>query len=250
VTLDWVYIDEGRLVLGVVVESVPSGLVVDMPIITADRSLKPDLGFNSLLAAEDTGQIVFLAFNPVRADDYTQQVDFSVDLPLVEDGDSHKTPLAMFHYDLEGIPIYKGQTHEIGQAVYQNGFEGIPIDKNPTDKIEKTDPNDLEFEMESILVTPSFTEVEFCVNLSAEEVMALPRSDISLKIGDKPVVSDYLVLEISETGDQTCLRLGFLDGGSLENDLVVFRFTQWSFAMMQYSPDKQIEGFQNMIIKP
>jgi len=226
VTLDWVHIDGDRLAMGFVTESMPSGLVLDMPIITADKCLKDNLTFSSTTLENDTNQVIFTTYDPIQMDNDDKQVDFSMDLALIKYGDPDETPLAIFHYDLEGIPVYKSQTYEKEQSIHG--------------KID-----DLEFQLESFNKTNSFTEVTFCVTLSAEEILALPKSDINLQIVNGTVTYDYLILELDETEDQTCVQVGFLESGTQEGEMIVFSFKEMYIAIMQNNTFTQDESIEN-----
>jgi hypothetical protein len=222
VILDWVYIDEGRLVLGFITESIPTGLVLDMPVIIAKQSFNQNLVFSSISEEEHTDQIIFMAFNPIQMGNTDKQVDFSVDIPLIKIGDPDKVPLAVFHYDLEDVPVVKGKTYEV-------------------DQLPSIIEDDLGFRMKSFMFTPSFTEVSFCVNMLVEDILALPKSDINLRIGDGPVTYDYFLVELSEAKDQTCVLIGFFNGGTPENEQVVFQFNRVAIAIMQnssFSPER------------
>ena len=223
VILDWVYIDEGRLVLGFITEGVPSGLVLDMPTIAAEQSIKQNLTFSRISGEDNPDQIIFSAYDPIQLDSYEKQVDFSVDLPLIQSDDPTNTPLAVFHYALEGVPIRKGKTYESEQSA------PVLVD-------------DIEFQFESFLFLPSFTEVTFCVNMSSKEILTLPRSDISLQVGDGPVMYDFLLMKIEEDREQTCVQIGFFDGGTPENEMITLRFKRLAIAIMQYSRDDLIES--------
>lgn len=224
VILDWVYLDEGRLVLGVITEAVPSGLALDMPTITTEQSIKQNLAFSSISEEGNDNQIIFMAFNPIQMDNNDKQVDFSVDIPLIESADLDKTPLVVFHYDLEGIPVRRGISYEFEQSA------PVLVD-------------DLEFQLDFIQTTPSFTKVTFSVNLSAEDILALPKSDINLQIGDSPIIYDYFLLGITESEDLTCVQIGFLDGGLLGNERIIFRFKQNFIAIVEsistFSPNER-----------
>jgi hypothetical protein len=218
VILDWVYIDEGRLVLGFSLESVPSGLTLDLPTITDHQSFKSNLTFSSnSVEDENASQFIFSAYNPIRKDDNAREVNFGIDVSLIESGDADKDPLAVFHFDLEGVPVHKGRTYDTKQSL-------------------PAEVNELEFLVKSVKFMPSFTEVEFCTNISAEEIRALRKSDISLQIGEKPPVQDYLVLKLAETGDETCVQIGFFDGGESWTDLFFFQFQQFGIAIGQGEP--------------
>lgn len=231
VTLDWVHIDENRLVMEFVAKSIPSGMVLDMPKITADQTLKQDLTFSSTSMEEDTGQIIFTAYDPIKLDYDAKQVNFSVDLYLIESRDPDKTPLAIFHYDLEDIPVYEGQTQEIEQSV-------------------PAMIGDLELQLESFNTTSSLTEVTFCVNLSAEEILALPKSDIKLQIGSEPFTYDYVVLGLNEKEYMTCTRLGFFEGGAPESGMTIFQFKYVYIAILQDNTFEQDESIEKIIPKP
>jgi hypothetical protein len=213
VILNWVYIDEGRLVLGVSMASVPPDLTLGTPTITGHPSLRSDLTFSSnAVEDENASQFIFSAYNPIRADENAREISFGIDVPLIETGDADKDPLAVYHYDLEGVPVHKGRTYETTQSF-------------------PAEVNELEFLVKSFKFMPSFTEVEFCTNMSAKEILALRKSDISLRIGEKPPVQDYLVLELAETGDETCVQIGFFDGGESWTDLIIFQFQQFGIAI-------------------
>lgn len=213
VILNWVYIDEGRLVLGFTLGSVSPGLTLDTPTITGHPSLRSNLTFSSnVVEDEDANQFIFSAYNPIQADENAREINFGVDLPLIETGDADKDPLAVYHYDLEGVPVHKGQTYETKQS-------------------HPAEVNELEFLVKSVKFMPSFTEVEFCTNISAKEILALRKSDISLRIGEKPPVQDYLVLELAETGDETCIQIGFFDGGESWTEKIIFQFQQFGFVI-------------------
>jgi hypothetical protein len=231
VTLDWVYLDEGRLVLGFVTSSIPSGCALENPVIVAGQTLKSNLTFSSVSEGEDADQIIFSAYNPLQENNRDKQVDFSVILHLIDVEDPARVPLAEFHYDLVGIPVHKGQTIDM----------------------EQTTParvDDIEFQVESFVVTQSFSEVVFCSDLSADKVLALPKSDISLQIGDGPVMYGYLVLGMAEGEGQTCVQIGFFDGSSMKDEMVIFRFKETFVAIIQSAPFDPGERIDKPIPKP
>ena len=223
VILDWVYIDESRLVLGFITDSIPTGMVLGLPTVTAEQSLRHDLVFSSISEGDNPNQIIFSAYNPIQLDSHEKQVSFSMDLPLLESYDPAKTPLAVFHFELKDVPILKGKTFEMEQS-----------------SLALVD--DLEFQFESFLFSPSFTMVTFCVDMPLKEIMALPKSDISLQVGDGPVMYDFLLIKIEEDREQTCVQIGFFDGGMPENEMIIFRFKRLAIGIMQYSRDDLIES--------
>lgn len=216
VILDWVYIDESRLVLGFITESMPSGLILGVPTIIAEDSLNQNLVFSSISVERNKDQIVFMTFNPIQTGNNEKRVDFSVDIPLVESADSNKTPLVVFHYDLEAIPVRRGITYEFDQS-------------------SPAMDDDLGFSMESILVTPSFSKISFCVDMPVEDILALPKPAMYLQIDDGPAIYNYYLVGLSEAEGQACVQIGFSESGLLGNERITFKFQWYVITIGEYS---------------
>jgi hypothetical protein len=60
----------------------------------------------------------------------------------------------------------------------------------------------------------------------------------------------YLVLGMAEGEGQTCVQIGFFDGSSMKDEMVIFRFKETFVAIIQSAPFDPGERIDKPIPKP
>ncbi len=205
VTLDWAYVDESRLVLGFTTESIPPELTFQLPEITF-VSFTPNMNAYSRSMAIGNDQVLYTAYQVIQVDIAGEQIDFSVDLPLVKTEDVSGERLATFHFDLQGIPVYRGMTVALQQTA------SVTI-------------NNVEVQLRSVRITPSFTNLEICYDFPPGNEDARYMPDATLQFGDRPFERDFVFQKISVDNDkkEVCADLGFTIGNTENAEQLVFR---------------------------
>jgi len=189
-TLDWAYVDEGRLALSYTIEELQDGLMVGEPILTfTGFSPKQHNGsIHSLNAANN--QTFFVSYQLIQVDAAGESIDFSVDLPLVHPDDPNQTPVAQFHFDLENVPLYRGFTVYL-QQIHQVTMNGTSV------------------QLKSVQITPEFTDVLICSDPVNNGVSLEAIQDATFQFGEGPTTAFSDQTMVSGDQGENCSRLRF-----------------------------------------
>jgi hypothetical protein len=203
-TLDWAYIDEGRVILAFTMAPLPEGLNFDIPTLTFNdfTPSPPDGAMQSLTVGID--QLQFTSYQVIQTDVVGETVDFSVDLPLIKVGDPDFEPVALFHFDLQAIPVYRGQTLPLTQTA------AVSLDN-------------VEVRLKSVRMMPSFTEVTVCYDFPTEDAPFWYLQNATLQIGDETEVGYHTYRYLSQIEDDHCAVLGFDAGSATGASRAIFR---------------------------
>ena len=225
-TLDWVYIDESRFVIQFIPETIPTGLTFDFPSATlitpSHEKFTPanrTMGFSG-------SQLLVTFYHPIEVQHFGELITINLDLNLISEDDSTKEALATYHFDLENIPVYTGATYPVNQSLEIPHIQVIATSDGENANNHKrvaVAGEDISFQVISIKILPSFTEVEFCSTLSSIDLITLPKGDITLQVNDSPIVFNPIFLITEFSKDQTCGSLGFNIGSLTGLESVSFR---------------------------
>ena len=166
-TLDWVYVDEGRLALAYTTQDLQEGLAIGEPILTfTGYSPKQQNGSIQSMDGE-TNQTLYTSYQLIQMDAAGEFLNFSVNLPLVHPDDPNQAPVAQFHFDLENVPLYRGFTVYL-QQIHQVTLNGISI------------------QLKSVQIAPNFTDVVLCSDPANGGVSLEAIQDATFQFGEGP----------------------------------------------------------------
>ena len=207
VTLDWVYIDSGRLALAFTPDAMPPELSFGTPRLTFD-GFTPDQREGSVQSVRnDNGQYIFVTYQVINPAIVGDQINFSVDIPLMKPADPEWEEQALYHFDLQGIPVYAGRT--------------VPIQQTAA-----TSVNNIEVRLESVVVSPSYTDVIVCYDFPPGDAPFWHIFDSSVQIGESAEESMRSYNYLSNIEDDHCVQMGFPIGNATPGDRLVFRVNQ------------------------
>jgi hypothetical protein len=206
-TLDWVYLDEGRLALGLKFTPLPADTTLDAPRVTfvGVTPLQSQGYSQSLRSAEN--QAVYVSYQVIQAETVGGKVNLSVIVPLVRLSENHPIPLANFRFDLKDIPVLTGQRLAIQQ----------------TSSVKR---NGVEVRLKSVRVMPSNTEVVACYDFPTATAPFWYMQHATVQIGNGPEESYRPYQYLSDVQDDHCVKLGFATGNPGGETRLVFRVRQ------------------------
>ncbi len=203
-TLNWVYVDEGRLALSWTTDPLPEGLSYATPTLSFEGFTPPQMNGSIQSLRGENNQLLFVSYQVIQVDVVGDLIDFAIDLPLVNPGDPEWEPVVNFHFDLQDIPVFRGQTVAL-QQTYAHEINGIEI------------------RLKSIQMTPSFTEVVVCYDFPTDDAPFWYMQHATLQIGEGPEEYYRAYQYLNEIEDDHCVRLGFATGSAVESDQMIFR---------------------------
>jgi hypothetical protein len=224
-TLDWIYLDEGRLALGMKFTDLPSESILNAPQVTfVNVSPVQSQGYIQSLRS-DENQAVYVSYQVIHADSIGGKASFGVDVPLVRQNGDTQTTVANFHFNVKDIPVYAGQTLPIQQtyAVQRNGVE---------------------VRLKSVRIMPSTTEVVACYDFPTQDAPFWYMQYATVQIGSGPEESYRPYQYLSEIKDDHCVKLGFATGSAGSSSSLVFRVRQLvvPLTMQDVLPAERIEA--------
>lgn len=206
-TLEWVYLDEGRLAMGMKFSDLPENTMLDIPQVTF-QNITPlqSQGYSQSIRSDDH-QAVFVSYQVIQADAVGGNVSLSVNVPLVRLGDGEQSPLANFHFEVKDLPVRAGLTIPLQQtyAVRRNGVE---------------------IRLKSVRVMPSTTEIVACYDFPTQEAPFWYMQRATVQIGDSSEEGYRPYEYLSEIQDDHCVRLGFGVGNAGGETQLIFRVRQ------------------------
>lgn len=204
VTLDWAYLDEGRLALSWTTSSLPPDIVFDVPTITF-VGITPDqmLGVSQILRHADN-QMTYVSYQLIHSASVGGKVDITIDLPLVRPAEQTQNKLANFHFDLKDIPVFSGQF--------------IPLQQTYSVRL-----NGVEVRLRSVKVMPSSSEVVACYDFPDQIAPFWYMQYATIQIGNGPEESYLPYQYLSEIQNDHCVKLGFSEGSTQGGDKLIFR---------------------------
>jgi hypothetical protein len=221
VTLDWAYVDEGRLALGFSMDLMPSDLLFDVPRITYAHELPSNWQINNQSMTIGAEHILFISYQVIQVDFFGEQIDFSVDLPLISSPDEPENVLATFHFDLKEIPVYRGMTIQLQQT------NAVSI-------------NNVEVILNSIHITPSNTELDICYDFPPNEENAWYLPEPTLQIGNGLEETGHSFTYQGEENGKHCARINFRIGNAGNAERLIFKINSLYVPLPEKLPDERI----------
>jgi hypothetical protein len=202
-TLNWVYLDEDRLALGLQFTPLPADVTLDAPQVTFVGVVPRQLqGYSqSLRSAEN--QTVYVSYQVIQAEAVGGKVDLSIAVPLVRLVENQPVTLANFRFELKDIPVFSGQRLAIQQ----------------TSSVKR---NGVEVRLKSVRVMPSNTEVVACYDFPTSAPFWYMQQ-ATVQIGNGPEESYRPYRYLSDVKDDHCVKLGFATGNAGGETRLVFR---------------------------
>ncbi len=127
VSLDWISVNNVRVLFGFSAEGLLEGMSFDSPQITFIGSTP--VQFRGSAFELDGNQVVtgeFISYQVINDLGSNNKLDLGIDLPLIQMGNNQKTVLSTFHFDLKDIPANTGQPAS-GQQTYATKVNGLEI---------------------------------------------------------------------------------------------------------------------------
>ncbi len=205
--LDWVYVDEGRLAMGLKFSDLPEDTALGaLQVAFKDVTPLQSQGYSQSMLSGDN-QAVYVSYQVIHADEVGGKVSLGVDVPLVQQTGEVQTTRANFHFDINDIPVYAGQSIPIQQtyAVRHNGVE---------------------VRLKSVQVMPSSTEIVACYDFPTQDAPFWYMQHATVQIGGSPEVSYQPYQYLNEIQDDHCVKLGFATGNAGGETSLIFRVHQ------------------------
>lgn len=211
-TLDWVYLDEGRLALGWHSSGLPDGATLQEPRITFQGANPQQAQGSSQNTYAEGNRSVYVSYQVIHADEVAGEVSLGVDVPLVQWNAGVPSSLAQFHFDIQPVPVYRGQAP---------GLQRIYTARN----------NGIEVRLEAVRVSPSGTQVTLCYTFPGGDDRAwqADQAVAQLGAGAEEQISTRMALEDVEGSH--CEQLGFAAGNAGGDTHLALRIERFSLAI-------------------
>ena len=207
-TLDWAYLDESRLALGMSYSTLPPHLTLGSPEVTfvGITPLQAQGWSQSLRTNQD--QAEYISYQLIQIGSMGDEVDLEIDVPLQQIGGDISQPLATFRFAVHDLKVYEGQT--------------LPIQQTYAVRV-----NGVEVRLMSVRVTPSASEVVVCYDFPTPDAPFWYMQQATIQIGEGPEESyrtyRYLSEEPVDPSQDHCVQLGFPVGNALGEKRLIFR---------------------------
>lgn len=220
--LDWVYLDETRLALGVNFTDLPEGAMLGAPVITFKGITPQGTQTFSQSVRADENRSVYVSYQVIHADVIGGKVDVIMDVPLLRQEGEGQAVLDTFHFELAAVPVYAGQWLPIEQTYAARRSE-------------------VQVRMRSVRVLPTTTEVLACYDYPTASTWVIENATVQIGSGPEVGVSTYQ--ELSEITDDHCVRLGFATADPGSEKMLVFRVHSLAVpAQSNGAPDETVTG--------
>lgn len=207
-TLDWAYLDETRLALGMSFSNLPPDLTLGSPEVTF-VGITPiqALGWSQSLRTNQN-QAEYISYQLIQPVTMGDVVNLEITVPLLEIGGETPRTLATFRFTVDDLKVYPGQT--------------LPIQQTYAVRV-----NGVEVRLMSVRVTPSASEVVVCYDFPTAVAPFWYIQQATLQIGEGAEESfrtyRYLGEEPVSSAQDHCVQLGFPVGNALGEKRLVFR---------------------------
>ena len=218
VTLEWIYIDEARMTLALTSDPLPQGIAFGMPTVNLNGIGEWRGGS---YRQESTTSVLIDIYQNIQVDVVGELVNFSIDLPLVNQNESEEHPYATFHFDLEDIPVYQGMN--------------IPLTQTASVTIDG-----VEIQLRSVRVMPSYTEIELCYDMPPNEDSKWYMPKPTLQIDDGPVETSYGFTNLGENEGKQCARIEFSVGNADGGERLIFQVENLFIPLPEKIPAERI----------
>ena len=218
ITLEWIYIDEARMTLALTSDPLPQGIIFGMPIVNLDGIGEWRGGS---YRQESATSVLIDIFQNIQVDVVGELVNFSIDLPLVNQYKSEEHPYATFHFDLQDIPVYQGMN--------------IPLTQTASVTIDG-----VEIQLNSVRVMPSYTEIELCYDMPPNDESKWYMPKPTLQIDDGPVETSYGFTNLGENEGKQCARIEFSVGNAGGGEQLIFQVENLFIPLPEILPAERI----------
>ncbi len=207
-TLDWAYLDESRLALGMSFSNLPPHLTLGSPEVTfVGITPVQALGWSQSLRTNQN-QAEYISYQLIQIESMGDKVDLEIEVPLLQIGVETPQTLATFRFAVHDLKVYQGQT--------------LPIQQTYAVRV-----NGVEVRLMSVRVTPSASEVVVCYDFPTPDAPFWYMQHATLQIGEGPEESyrtyRYLSEEPANPSQDHCVQLGFPVGNALGEKRLVLR---------------------------
>jgi hypothetical protein len=195
VTLDWVSLNNMRLVFGFSAKGLQDGMSFDLPQVAFKGVTPADYRGANLSLSESpfvTGE--YISFQVIQAENLGGKLDLGIDLPLTRLENGQPVLKSSFHFDLEDIPTGGGLSGSYPQTY-------------------STRVNGMELRLEWMKIAPGYTTAKLCYDLPAGgedwqlQAVTFQASGADYQLKGQPVNSDYITPEADAKG-QRCVIVG------------------------------------------
>ncbi len=222
VTLDWVYVDEGRMTIALTADPLPHELLFDLPIVSIEGAAASFSGGGMSQSSGDKGtHVLFDIYQIFQVDVVGDTIDFSLDVPLTYLNEPDQESLATFHFDLQDIPVYRGSS--------------IPLTQTTSVTLDG-----VEVQLKSVRVMPSITELEVCYDFPPGDESSWYMPQPSLQIDDGPEETGYAFHYLGENEGKHCAKIEFRLGNAGGGDQLIFRVNSLFVPLPDELPDEKI----------
>jgi hypothetical protein len=210
-TLDWAYLDESRLALGMSYSTLPPDLTLGSPVVTF-VGITPiqALGWSQSLRTNQN-RAEYISYQVIQSASVGDKVDLEIEVPILPIGGESPLPLATFHFTIHDLKVYKGQT--------------LPIQQTYAVRV-----NGVEIRLKSVRVTPSASEVIACYDFPTSAAPFWYMQHATVQIGEGPEEGyrtyRYLGEEPIQSAQDHCVQLGFPVGNAQGEKRMIFRVRQ------------------------
>jgi hypothetical protein len=195
VTLEWVSLNNMRLVFGFSARGLQDGMSFDIPQVAFKGVTPGDYRGANLSLSEGpvvTGE--FISFQLINDENLGGKLDLGIDLPLTQLENGQPVLKSSFHFDLKDVPTDGGLPGSYPQT-YSTSVNGVGLS------------------LEWMKITPGYTTAKLCYDLPAagedwqlqKVTFQVGGADYQLK--GQPVNSDRTTLEGDANG-QRCVAVG------------------------------------------
>lgn len=127
VSLDWISVNNTRVLFGFSAEGLQEGMSFDLPQITLINA-NPEQFRGAALELNGSGVMTgeYISYQVLNDPTLNGQLDLGIDLPLIQIDNSQQTLLNTFHFDLKDVPTDSGQPAS-GQQTYAAKVNGLGV---------------------------------------------------------------------------------------------------------------------------
>lgn len=207
-TLDWAYLDETRLALGMSFSNLPPDLTLGSPEVTfVGITPVQALGWSQSLRTNQN-QAEYISYQLIQTESMGDKVNLEIEVPLLQIDEEAPQTLATFRFFVDDLKVYPGQT--------------LPVQQTYAVRV-----NGVEVRLMSVRVTPSASEVVVCYDFPTPDAPFWYMQHATLQIGEGPEESyrtyRYLGEEPVASAQDHCVQLGFPVGNAQGEKRLIFR---------------------------
>lgn len=200
--LDWIYLDETQMGLGMHSSELPQGLELDAPVVTFEgvTPMQPR-GWTQRINSQ-TGQSEYASYQVIHARDMNGKLNVGVDVALRKAGG---VALDTFHFELSDIPVYQPQNIALQQTY-------------------SVRMNAVEVRLEGVQVSETATQAILCYD---DAVTGVGAASVSFDDGPETDLDSIQPLELNGA---SCARLSFPAGSAGNGQQMLLRVKELTVA--------------------